>query len=62
VEDKFDISKIYEMLVPGDYLITFQCRQPTVTIADKTFKRAPDGGRNLKRDHGYGASEAVIAA
>jgi hypothetical protein len=41
VEDKFDISKIYEMLVPGDYLITFQCRQPTVTIADKTFKERP---------------------
>jgi hypothetical protein len=40
-EDKFEINKIYEMPVPGDYLITFQCRQPTVSIADKTVKERP---------------------
>jgi hypothetical protein len=40
-ENKFKINKIYEMSTPGDYLITFQCRQPTIRIAEIDGKEHP---------------------
>ncbi|MGA3241474.1 MAG: hypothetical protein ABSG03_34875 [Bryobacteraceae bacterium] len=41
VEDKFKINKIYDMSAPGDYLITFQCRQSTIRIGDMDGKEHP---------------------
>lgn len=41
VENEFEINKLYEMSAPGDYLVTFQCRQPTIRIAEMDGKDHP---------------------
>jgi len=40
-DDLFEISKIYEMSVPGEYMITFRCRQPTIRISEMDGKEPP---------------------
>jgi hypothetical protein len=40
-ENVFEIGKIYEMSVPGEYMITFRCRQPTIRISEMDGKEPP---------------------
>jgi hypothetical protein len=39
--DHYEINALYEMSAPGDYLITFQCRQPTISSGERDGKDHP---------------------
>jgi hypothetical protein len=40
-KNEFEISKIYEMSAPGEYSITFRCRQPTIRMSEMDGKEHP---------------------